>query len=349
MRNELYHHGVKGQKWGVRRYQNYDGTRTALGKRHSYVGEGRIDTIGDVVRQASTMKLGELSDYVQTYALGKNRVDTYLKAGTKFSRIQSADLYEPDHALYATYKKHDNDQYIGLFGKNLQKRANAAARYAERTGAENADELRKQADNMKIYQLSMKATTKLRLPSDQTIANTVGDLAKDEEFKTNLAASITDSKSKMLRPSQQILFNRAEKIIKRDPETWSDDNKDAVAKAFNLSLTNHNEQEISAQSKFYGSLKKQGYSALIDVNDKEYSSYHAKRPVIVFDTDKLSLQSVTTVPSEKIDRLYSRYNIERIAKDAIANVIDVPKKFGQARLADAEDYVDGKTKQYLRS
>lgn len=32
--NELYHHGVKGQQWGVRRYQHEDGTRTSLGKKH---------------------------------------------------------------------------------------------------------------------------------------------------------------------------------------------------------------------------------------------------------------------------------------------------------------------------
>ena len=31
--NELYHHGIQGQRWGFRRFQNEDGTLTDAGKK----------------------------------------------------------------------------------------------------------------------------------------------------------------------------------------------------------------------------------------------------------------------------------------------------------------------------
>lgn len=39
----LAHYGIKGQKWGVRRYQNPDGTRTAEGKKR-YSSDEKVKT-----------------------------------------------------------------------------------------------------------------------------------------------------------------------------------------------------------------------------------------------------------------------------------------------------------------
>lgn len=41
MSTYLMHHGILGQKWGIRRYQNEDGTLTEAGKKHALKVEAR--------------------------------------------------------------------------------------------------------------------------------------------------------------------------------------------------------------------------------------------------------------------------------------------------------------------
>lgn len=50
MNNELCHHGVKGMKWGIRRYQNKNGSLTAEGKKKYYTN-GRINQHGINARE----------------------------------------------------------------------------------------------------------------------------------------------------------------------------------------------------------------------------------------------------------------------------------------------------------
>ena len=53
----LIHHGIKGQRWGIRRFQNEDGTRTAAGKARERNGEqGSASTAKKAESNASQKK-----------------------------------------------------------------------------------------------------------------------------------------------------------------------------------------------------------------------------------------------------------------------------------------------------
>lgn len=348
MSEYIKHHGIKGQKWGVRRYQYADGTLTPAGKkRYENTGRNRYNI--------ASMKVKELINSAKTQITGKQYVDGYLKKGTAFSRIQTSDKFE-NFAFYATYKKHDSDEYLGLFGKNLIDRAKLDATNAEKianeTGNKNdlnaAKELRERADNIKVYQLKITSMKKLKIPSDENASDITAKLLKEEDFKNNLIASIQDSKEKMRRPSQQLLFNQAQHALNKDPDKMTNSEKVAVYKAFNLSLVHHNKQEIAAQDRFYSELKKKGYNALLDYNDKEFSSYHAKRPMIVFDIDSVRLQSVTQADPKVMSKLNKKYNAERMLMEIPAQTLGLLKQVGSKTVLECYSYVDNKVDDYLK-
>ena len=88
----LMHHGIKGQKWGIRRYQNEDGSLTAAGKER-YV-------TGDVHKRFRN----SMGPYLKSLNVG-NPNHTHARAATRI--LNKADQYvaENNYQSEVAYKK----------------------------------------------------------------------------------------------------------------------------------------------------------------------------------------------------------------------------------------------------
>lgn len=78
----LCHHGIKGMKWGVRRYQNKDGSYTAAGKKRRQSYEDRVRQKMKDYDKANPQR-SKKDNY--TIALRKEGRGQSLKTLTKFA------------------------------------------------------------------------------------------------------------------------------------------------------------------------------------------------------------------------------------------------------------------------
>ena len=99
----LAHHGIKGQKWGVRRFQNPDGTRTALGKKREREGSSAD-------QQAQKEKLKNVGDklFEQSIRGGKDKPN--VSPAEKFMKESGTVVSETGKLIKTAKKKNDIKQ-----------------------------------------------------------------------------------------------------------------------------------------------------------------------------------------------------------------------------------------------
>ena len=128
--NELYHHGVKGQKWGLRRFQNPDGTLTAKGRQrynidstNSKIGRALFNTTSGQ-KLAISMNKGFKEDKKKIKEEYKKNLETMSEEQAKIlkTRAENEARVSAADAIYSK-QSHEANKIIQTqsFGKALAK------------------------------------------------------------------------------------------------------------------------------------------------------------------------------------------------------------------------------------
>jgi len=270
MSDYLIHHGIKGQKWGVRRFQNADGTRTNAGKKRERqarkdnrpIEERALERYSKPLNAADT-KWVERRDQqlrkagVSTGADGDDRI----AVGSKLTRFTTNPNETLDRPKYASLTKVDKTAYRRLADEGALggKKGNA------------------------VYEMTLTAVSELRVANGKTVASHIVDRYGNEKLKSDWAKynalKIQDNYDRIL---QDMSKSKTHKDVGKYAFQLRRDVFDGLQQAL---YTNK-----GTQKEVLDHFAKKGYDAVVDAADWAGGFTY---PVIVMNADKIKTTKVT--------------------------------------------------------
>ena len=216
--DELYHWGIKGMKWGVRRYQNSDGSLTAAGRKRYTDKDGNLNAAGK-------KKFG-------------NSVKTKTESEAETPKRKSVKDMTDDELNKAVIRARQEDEYNRLRPEPKPEVKNATAKaFAKRLVNEvavpalinsgknalqkaldkQANELLKDKVDPNSKEALQKTYDKLKLQNDieklKSGRSSMEDLSKEYALRKNLMRDAKIDEDKQAEEARKILKKLG----------WSDD------------------------------------------------------------------------------------------------------------------------------
>ena len=334
--NELYHHGIKGMKWGVRRFQNEDGSLTTAGKKRyedestgsdkktSSNNGSKTPRKGLIARRKDSLTQKYIAKgYSQTAAktMAEQRMRTEAVLAVVGTVAVTAVAIKVARRIGQDYV--DQTFKSGKVIQNIGANPNANFKDTPFFAAVNKsdkkaygmmypNEKRGMAKNFAaqrglkyegIYKNEIKLNSDVKRAS---VANArkifYEKMDNDPQFKKEVLDTLKKTHYSDSKAVNEYLRNgkHARKLYDR----------------FNQALATPQFQAAGIHKQYYDEMKKHGYNAILDINDTRYSGYKkiSKNPTIFFGNDKWEKISSKKLSDVEIDSNDVKYTYGLLAK-----------------------------------
>lgn len=310
---DLQHHGIMGMRWGVRRYQNEDGSYTSAGRdrygiegtrkksKHREALESKYKEKGLSQKDAESaadkrIKIEKgiavgvgvaalaVASYVTYKHIGNEYIGKTIKQGTTLQTLTSnKDRMKVGQDFFASYNKGDKQIYKALLGKE---------------GTENK------------FNIAQKAVKDIKVAPDKVARDTFTEMYKgNKEFRDYLKTG-SNTLNRMNNNSDNIVMMTK----KGNALTSNRDIRNKAYSVYNQMLVDHSPETEKFKQEFYGKLKDKGFDAISDLNDRKYSGFNAKDPTIVFNKGKVAVDTITKLKDNEINTAKNIENGKAIGK-----------------------------------
>lgn len=281
---QLAHHGILNQKWGVRHGPPYP--------------------LGGGDYSPSQRKAIRNKRKAGNSIYNKRHFDEVLKADkTTLSTLSyDRDRTKNTDMFYATHNVLDKHQYNALFNRPIPQTI-----YDEKGNPIGTG-------NFMKYRIDNSLKTDIKVASEDSGAEVFRELFKKDRDFYNFVMDedrmqsyfVSDKyKFKGYREVRQVLEK-----MKQDDYTPTAEELQVVYRMFNYVIpydgagdARKGKDVTTQRTKFFNACKEAGYGAVLDTNDAIYGGFKAKSPVIVFDMEQVVPKDVYR--TKMIDQKFS--------------------------------------------